>query len=326
MKPHLSLRRRLPDAILKRQRARGLTLVELMISLALGMLVVSAAIALFLSSKSSYTVEDDTARLLDNGRYAIESVTRALRQASFENLASYGAVPIVSNPNDSPNIFGTDDGTLVDGGTGVPAPSSMGEKHSDILETRFFGSPDAVMLNCAGTAIAAPTSAALADAQRGWSVFFVRPNPPGEAELRCGFLNTAGVFDSTPLASGIESFQVLYGVDLDGDGVPDRYLAASDVSALDPTGVQPSAPGSVWKRVVGVKIAMLMRGQLTQRADAQNSIYDLFGNGYINLADAGTRINEGSIPAVERSRTRKLFTATIVLRNDSAGGTVVALP
>jgi type IV pilus assembly protein PilW len=90
--------------------------------------------------------------------------------------------------------------------------------------------------------------------------------------------------------------------------------------------VLPSAPGSVWKRVVGVKIAMLMRGQLTQRADAQNSVYDLFGTVYNKPADVGTQIDEASIPAAERSRTRKLFTATIVLRNDSAVGTVVALP
>ena len=59
----------------------GLTLVELMIAIVLGMLVVLAAIALLLSTKATYTHQDDATRLEDTGRYALEIVTRALRQA-----------------------------------------------------------------------------------------------------------------------------------------------------------------------------------------------------------------------------------------------------
>lgn len=304
----------------------GLTLIELMISLVLSMLVVAAAIMLLLSSKSSYTVEDDTVRLLDAGRFSIENISRAVRQTAYENLGS-PTVPIVSQPTDTPNIFGSDAQTLPVGGVGIPAPVLMSSKHSDVLQLRFFGSSDSSIVNCSGIAVSAPTSVALTNAERGWSVYFVRLVAGAEPELHCGYLNASGAFQSVAIASGVESFQVLYGIDQNGDGVPDRFVTASTVLTLDPV-TPPTAAASLWKKVVAVKIALLLRGGRTQRADAQNDAYDLFGASYNDPADLGSRYLENApgLPADERSRTRKVFSTTIQLRNRAAGGNMAPLP
>ncbi len=296
----------------------GLTLVELMVSLTLGMLVVAAAMLLLLSSKSSFTIEDDTSRLLDAGRFAIENISRSVRQAGHEVLG--GEVPpIVSQPTDTPNISGFDNSTL-------PATGGV-QGHSDILQLRFFGNADGSIVNCAGITVPAVTPAGTSE--RGWSIYFVRQVSNGEPELHCGYTDpTTASFMTVALASGVESFQVLYGIDHDDDGVPDRFVTATTLMTLDPQAALPNAVNSLWKKVVAVKVALLLRGARTQRADAQNMVYDLFGAAYDDKADLGSQFSEADpgLPASERSRTRKVFSTTIQLRNRAAGGNVVALP
>lgn len=318
---------RRPPRLSDRFLQAGLTLVELMISLALGMLVVAAAILMLLSSKSSFTIEDDTSRLLDAGRFAIENVSRAVRQAGHEVLGGETA-PVISQPTDTPNILGFDDTTLSATGGAQPGPVAVSANHNDILQLRYFGNDDGSIVNCAGIPVPAVTSAAASDSGRGWSIYFVRQVNKGEPELHCGYLDSTGRFQSVALAGGVESFQVLYGIDQNDDGIPDRFVTASKLVALDPQAANPRAVNSLWKKVVAVKVALLLRGARTQRADAQNMVYDLFGAAYDDPADLGSRFREADpgLAASERSRTRKVFSTTIQLRNRAAGANVVALP
>ena len=293
----------------------GLTLIELMISLALGMLVVAAAIMLLLSSKTSFTVEDDTSRLLDAGRFAIENISRSVRQTGYENLESE-KVPIVSLATDPPNIRGVDDATLPLTSGPPPAPTTLVNHHSDILYLQYFGAADGTVVNCAGIAVPTPLDVP------GSSVYFVRQIANDEPELHCGYSDAAGNFTSTALVSGVESFQVLYGIDTTNDGIPDRFLSATELINL-----APASAADNWKKVVAVKVALLMRGARTQRADAQNETYQLFGAPYSSTSDPGSTFSEAdpSLPATERSRTRKVFSTTIQLRNRTAGGNMAPL-
>ncbi len=309
-----------------RPRQAGLTLVELMISLVLGMLVVAAAILLLLSSKSSFTIEDDTSRLLDAGRFAIENISRSVRQTGYEALGGE-TVPIVSQPTDAPNIRGFDDATLAASGGLPPTPIPEPGHHSDILQLRYFGNPDGSIVNCAGIQVPEVFSVADTYDKRGWSTYFVRQVPGGEPELACRYRDTGNQVQSVALASGVESFQVLYGIDRNDDGIPDRFLSATELDQDLLAGL-PDTRDSLWKKVVAVKVALLLRGARTQRADAPNITYDLFGANYTIGADLGTRFHEDdpSLPADERSRTRKVFSTTIQLRNRAAGANVAALP
>lgn len=65
--------------MLKRQR--GLTLVEMMISLVLGLMIIGAAIAVFISNQKVFTSNSAMSQVQDNARIAFELIARDLRQA-----------------------------------------------------------------------------------------------------------------------------------------------------------------------------------------------------------------------------------------------------
>jgi hypothetical protein len=67
----------------QRRRQGGLSLVELMISIVLGLLIVSAVIGVYLESKRNYAAEEEAARMQENGRFALNLLQRELMMAGF---------------------------------------------------------------------------------------------------------------------------------------------------------------------------------------------------------------------------------------------------
>lgn len=66
-----------------RKHQQGLTLVELMISLVLGLVVVSAVLNTFMGSSRSAGFSQGLQQLQENGRYGITTLQRAIRLAGF---------------------------------------------------------------------------------------------------------------------------------------------------------------------------------------------------------------------------------------------------
>ena len=66
---------------MKRPRAAGLALSELMVALAIGLLLILASTTLLMATRSTYLLQDDRARVEESGRYAIDVIGRAVRQA-----------------------------------------------------------------------------------------------------------------------------------------------------------------------------------------------------------------------------------------------------
>lgn len=64
-----------------RDAVGGLTLVELMIALMLGLLVVGSASAIFISNRQTYRATEGLGRVQENGRMAFELLSRDLREA-----------------------------------------------------------------------------------------------------------------------------------------------------------------------------------------------------------------------------------------------------
>lgn len=331
----------------------GLTLVELMVSISLGLLVVLAATSLLLSSKSAYMSQSDSAIFQDTARYAMENIVRSVRQAGYENWDKETQdAPITATPEMSANLAGVDDNSVVNNTTsvGIESLTDISVNGSDVLALRFFGAnaigaatPDGTVFDCAGNDISAPIDQGDAEAGRGWSIYYVANDAAGEPELRCRYRKDGGsIWASDAIARGIESFQVLYGVDTDyvpttgkdGDRTPNRFLTATQIEAmddlLDPTLVGADADAKArdkakktwWKRVSVIKVAMLVRGSANVRADVATTTYDLFGAEYsaANAAtDSGTQIEEADLPAGSQNKGRKIFISTIQFRNQAEG-------
>lgn len=67
-------------------RQAGLTLVEMMISMTIGLLILLAIGSVYVGSRQTYRLQEDNARLQETGRYAMEVIGRSIRQAGFWNV------------------------------------------------------------------------------------------------------------------------------------------------------------------------------------------------------------------------------------------------
>ncbi|MES2537483.1 MAG: PilW family protein [Pseudomonadota bacterium] len=307
---------------------RGVSMVELMVALTLGLLVGLAATALLIMTKSAYVTQEEGSRLRETGRSAMEAVSRAVRQAAHENWdreASAG----VNDADLVDSISGLDASSLKEYENGIDYPLARSVNGSDVLAVRFTGSGlgpygDETMFNCGGFGVA--------EVERGWSIFYVAADKSGEPELRCKYRGVSN-WNSEAIARGVESFQILYGIDSDTDGLPNRYVSAKSIEELDKTLVLagPNAAArsldknrkTHWKKIVAVKIALLVRGSQNAKAAASENRFDLFGKYYSDMhgaMDEGVSIDDSKLTAATRNRLRKIFTSTIHLRNQSGGG------
>lgn len=316
-------------------RYAGVTLAELMVSLALSLLVVLVATSLLLSSKSAYIANEDAVVIQESGRHVLEIVARALRQAGHEDWDGSGAARL-TEATDSASLAGLDARSLKSTNAAMDSPLGKSVNGSDVLGIRFHGAGagnhgDGSMLNCAGFGVPSVLEKG-GTSERVWSIFFVAEDSLGEPELRCKYRGKSS-WSEVAIARGVETFQVLYGLDSDADGLPNQFLTATQIEALDDALVLSGADSAAlvldrnrkthWKKIVALKVALLMRGAHAVRADALAKSYELFGEDYGDAyagIDPGTRIDEIKLPAKSRNRIRKAFIATIRLRNQNAGG------
>ncbi|MBF0185039.1 MAG: PilW family protein [Magnetococcales bacterium] len=61
----------------------GFSLLELMIALTIGLLLLSGLLTIFASAKQTYTLNDQLARLQENGRLAMELLSREIRMTGY---------------------------------------------------------------------------------------------------------------------------------------------------------------------------------------------------------------------------------------------------
>jgi type IV pilus assembly protein PilW len=273
----------------------GLSLPELMVALAIGMLLVLASISLLMAVRSAYLLHDDRARMEESGRFALELISRAVRQAGYRDWSAAGSGAAALQP-----VTGLDARSLKDAGDGIDGPYASPVNGSDVLALRFDGSGegggDGAVQNCAGAAVGADSG------QSGWSIFYIANDAGGEPELRCKYRGPNG-WKSDALVRGIEGFQVLYGIRAQPGGAPGRFVSA--------TGVQ--AQAGAWQAVSAVRIALLARGTRPDAAGAGS--YALFGPGYDGSADPGAVIQASRLPAASRRLPRRIYGATVYLRN-----------
>lgn len=285
----------------------GLTLMELMIAMMLGMGVILTATALLSTVKTSYLAVNDHASVQDTGRYALEVIAQALRQANFVPRDDPAFIDFDATDL-TPGVIGLDNGRLATNSPGISAPQSNAANHrSDILAVRFFGATGAALLNCAGFAVKAPIWSAAAasaaiDAQRAWSIFYIALDGAGIPELRCQYSTRDNGWNAAAVARNVEAFHVLYGIGDDITGAVEQYLPAVQITPQQ------------WYRVIAVRFALLVRGEHNIGNETPTAIHRLFGRGYQHGDDAVVTINDPR----HAHKLRKIFQMTVRLRNNAS--------
>ena len=85
------------------RKHRGVTLVELMIAITISSIVMIGISSVYTSSKRSYKLQEEYSRLQENGRFAINHITRFVRSAGYSGCAS-GLNSLETIMNDSDKI------------------------------------------------------------------------------------------------------------------------------------------------------------------------------------------------------------------------------
>ncbi|MCC6072779.1 PilW family protein [Massilia sp. GCM10020059] len=306
-------------------RQRGLTLVELMVAITIGLLVLLFAAAMLISANRGHAAQEEAARLDDSGRFALEVIARAVRQTAYVNWDRADA-GIADDPTAPPRVVGMDNRSLVKTADFISDPRPDVANGSDVLALRFAGAGagpdgDGSMTSCAGFGVS--------ELEEGWSIFYVGRSAVGDTELRCKYRGSTS-WGADAIVGGVDSFQVLYGLDTDvpADGLANLFVNASVVSALD-DGLTIDGANETereldlrrktyWKRVASIKVGLILHGEKRVRMNAQPIVFDVFGPAYadaLGSSDPGTRISESDMPGSLRERERRLFSSTIMLRN-----------
>lgn len=147
---------RSPRPILRLPReSRGLTLVELMVAIVMGLVLLAGVATVFVANKQTYRIQDGLARDQENGRFALMIMTRDIRMAGYSGCGSAAPSLLADTVCDGttyPLSFGNAvegfDGTgttfspslptLVSSGSVTPAPVA----DSDILTVRTVSGCD----------------------------------------------------------------------------------------------------------------------------------------------------------------------------------------
>ena len=81
-------------------RQRGLSLVEIMVALAVGVVLLTGVVQIYASTKATYRLQDNLARLQENGRFALDFLTRDVRMAGYHGCTNFGPVTnTLNNPS-----------------------------------------------------------------------------------------------------------------------------------------------------------------------------------------------------------------------------------
>lgn len=327
----------------RNRRQCGLTLIELMISIGLGLVVMAAMGYVYIGSREAYRTQDSMARIQENGRYALDVMGQDLRMAGYIGC---GALPVsagqsgfvtpvmtASNPLPAAGLTRTTALTGNDGGVGNPDTVTVYKATDPGLPlTAAMASGDDVPIPASPRQFAAGTYFLIADCSKA-DIFRASSQVAEDAvAIQHGAANNT----SANLAAGYGTDamvfpyeQVVYTLANNPAGNRSLYRAVNggapqevveNVEAMQITyGVDTDNNGAVnayvtannvanWSQVLAVRVSLLLRSpQNNVASQAQTYTWDVNNDG--DMLDVGDRVTPND------RRLRYVFTSTIGLRN-----------
>lgn len=177
---------------------RGFTLVELMVALLIGVFLTGGVLALFAGTKQSYRINEGVSRVQESGRFAIEYLSRDLRQAGFMELGATLPSSFVMGWN---------------GASSAPTGATAAGVAAYTPQTDAFSLSYIQPLNSAVTHTI---------------VYYIAPGQSGAP----GLFRKEDSSASQELLEGVYDMQIRYGLDTTtpADGQLDSYADASGVT------------------------------------------------------------------------------------------------
>lgn len=303
----------------------GFSMIEMMISITIGLMILAALTGVLTSNSRSSKTNDRTSELQSNGRYALDHLKRELRHAGYRgytwaepntpttaiavtNECLSGAAADTFVQNIRQGIWGANDTNPYTANC-LPAASQL---RGDILvirrgasaptttlvaNTMYIRSTYAVGEVFQGTAAPTITGTPQADFALQEYVYYIGSDDNNAAvpALRRVSLQANAMVDEM-VVSGIEHMQVQYGsatTDLNT-----QYYNAGD--APDLTGTSTTATPNGWDNVNSVRVWLLARNAAIENGYSNTNSYVMGDITYGPVSD---------------SFRRQLFSAIVQLRN-----------
>lgn len=309
----------------KIRTSHGLSIVELMVAAAIGVIILIGVVTLFSNNKRTYVEVEQFGRLQENIRFAMTHIMNDARLANYKGcrhdadlpngdaaimgveggassdeftLRHITATPLRANDPDDPNDPSDSVSVITFDGSSntveVPQPHSIKAGSTIVIQNcnaveSFIVSAIAEDSPAAGTDTltlnAAPPSTLDGSDISGYIVSRYHIKTSGCTDGEGNVVTSLALNDEC-LLSGVENMQVLYGEDTAGnDAIADTYVAADAVTD--------------WQRVVSMKVALLFATE-DYNIEPDTSTYDLLGT---------------TIDPSNDNRRRKVASATIQMRN-----------
>lgn len=321
-----------PTTPLSQRRVGGFTLIEMMIALVVGLVILAAALSLYVASSRGSQLSQIETQMNEDGILAVNLIQQQLKQAGYSRqVIPVGGATVMSNYA-GPAVRGCDGG-FTDAGAAFDSLACTGGSGSDAIAIRYEATlvntqptTDATPLptNCVGhglndaanasQAAPAPTppapNYALADNRYSVTDANTQPMLSCQGSEKSGAANVIGT--AQPLLANVESMQVLYGVanrpsaELAANYDPMKhqivnYLSASGVDALATTGTLPNVTDDRWGRVLSVRVCLLMRSDQPVRDAPPGAM------AYKDCSNVDATGTDGYL--------RRTYTTTVLLRN-----------
>ncbi len=234
------------------RNSRGLSLIELMVAILLGVLLSTGMVQVFGAAKSQFYLQSSLAQLQEDGRFAVGFIAREIRTAGYRDEVwdtTVFSFPIAANSADG-------------GGTGT-----------DKIEIITLSNTD-----CFGAANTMVDAANDPLFYEKVSVFSVNASDDLIHDCKYGPTAATAVQQlNEQIVANVEQLQIQYGLDTSGDQSANRWVNGGNWLA---NGAAPL------NQVVSVRIALLLatEGAVSRTNDTQT--FNLFGT---NIAAANDR-------------------------------------
>jgi type IV pilus assembly protein PilW len=147
-----------------------MTLVEIMVAITISLVLLSGVMQIFLSSKQTYRMNEELARLQENGRVVLDLLSRDIRMTGFQGCADPEDIPatiVANNPPTTDLVATALGGAKVGSSSWDPTapselPTSLSDSNSnsytlaslplsntDVIITQFTAAIDAQTTNAA---------------------------------------------------------------------------------------------------------------------------------------------------------------------------------
>lgn len=179
------------------RKARGITLIELMIALVLGLVVTGAALALFVTNRQTYTASENLNRMQETARSAFELMSRDIREAATNPCDS--TMGLTNQLKDSTTRWWTN-WDLATGLQGYPGTTAMSDTAFGTAEEDRVNGTAAIEFKSA-VPTGAVVSADMANMSSDITVNGTSGISSGDILAICDF-NHGTVFQATGTAAG----------------------------------------------------------------------------------------------------------------------------